>query len=347
MAKILFVGDSKPGTTSSHRADAMKRIGYQLTIVDPYLYTTRQIHSRVGHTLHFRTGYVFLQSRLEKWLKDMFENIPHHDGVWVDSGELIGRKCVEILKSKGWPILLYSIDDPTGNRDGRKWTSLFRALPLYDHVVVVRKPSEDGFVARGAKSVSRVYMSYDKEAHKPFPSIENIPREFQSEVAFVGTYMRKEDRDTFLLHLIERGVPLSIWGNGWDRSPLFSRLKAHWRGPSLHGKDYVRALQGSKICIGLLSKGNRDEHTTRTFEVPYAGGLLCAQRTGEHTLLYKEGVEAVFWDDAAECAIQCLKLLQDDKLRESIRLAGWHRVQSLGVENEVMVKSALKQINID
>ena len=186
-----------------------------------------------------------------------------------------------------------------------------------------------------------VYRSYDEVEHHPFQSIDEIPKEFRSEVAFIGTWMRNEKRDEFLMKLIDEGIPVSIWGNGWEKSPLFSKLRPHLRGPALSGRDYVAAMQGAKICLGLLSKGNRDLHTQRTLETPYAGGLFCAERTSEHQQLYNEGIEAVFWSDAVECARVCKQLLNDDVLREKIRLAGMKRVRAIKAGNEDVCNTIL------
>ena len=75
------------------------------------------------------------------------------------------------------------------------------------------------------------------------------------------------------------------------------RCKRRGSGPAIYGDDYLKAIQLAKVSLGLLSKGNRDLHTTRTFEIPYCGGLLCAERTSEHLQLYQEDVEAVYWSD--------------------------------------------------
>ena len=69
----------------------------------------------------------------------------------------------------------------------------------------------------------------------------------------------------------------------------------------------------------MLGKGNRDRHTTRSFEIPAIGGLLCAERTDEHRESFEEGMEAVFWNDAKECVDQCRRLLNDDALVAAIK----------------------------
>jgi spore maturation protein CgeB len=93
--------------------------------------------------------------------------------------------------------------------------------------------------------------------------------------------------------------------------------------------------------LGLLSKGNRDRHTTRSFEIPAIGGLLCAERTDEHCQSYKEGVEAVFWDDAEECIEQCRRLLKDDALVAAIKKNGHQRYLQSGQKNESVLNAIL------
>jgi len=335
MANILFLGDSASSSTSCHRANAIKRLGHNVVMVDPYSAFTKTLHARLLGVIHFRTGYRLLQDRIAKWLSQVLQTKDvKPDLIWVDSGELFGPSCVKILQKINCPVVLYNVDDPTGKRDGRRFDSLVKAIPFYDLVAVVRRESEEECKELTTKPVMRVYRSYDEIEHKPFSSASEIPEKFKSDVVFIGTWMRHEKRDEFLLTLLSNGVPVSIFGPRWQSSPLFPKLKSHWRGGMLGGREYVAAIQGAKICIGLLSKGNRDLHTTRSLEVPFAGGLLCAERTTEHQEMYREGEEAVFWSDAAECARVCNQLLKDDTLRESIRIAGMRRVRSMKTGNE-------------
>ena len=50
--------------------------------------------------------------------------------------------------------------------------------------------------------------------------------------------------------------------------------------------------------------------------------------------MYNECEEAVFWSDIDECIIKCKKLLNDNILREKIRLAGMRRVRENKGGNE-------------
>lgn len=347
MSRILYLGDSSPSSTSGHRANALSRLGHAVTISDPYKTFKNQLQSRLFAPIHFRTGYRFLNGKVIRWINEIIDTQSKPDIVWVNSGELFGPDSLRALKKLSCPIVLYNNDDPTGGRDGRRFDSLIASLKYYDLCAVMREINVAEFRERGAKNVIRVFMSYDEEVHKPFANINEIPANFRSDVAFIGTWMRYEKRDEFLLTLIQQGINVSIWGDRWEKSPHFETLKSHWRGSALRGREYVAAMQGAKICLGLLSKGNRDLHTQRTLETPFAGGVFCAERTSEHMQLYKEGVEAVFWSDADECAKICRQLLADDSLRESIRSAGMRRVRANKVGNEDACNTILTAVNAD
>lgn len=341
---ILYFGDDSASSTSFHRASALRRLGYKVEI-----YSARKelnILSALINKLHYHTGYTLIQAKVLKWLKTIDGNENQIDIIWVNGGEYFGPKTIKYLKKFNCPIILYNNDDPTGGRDGNRFNSLLKAIPFYDLCVVMRNTNISEYYNEGAKSVFRVRMSYDEKIHKPFELTSDISKIFKSEVVFLGTWMRHEKRDEFLLQLIDKGIPVSIWGNRWQKSRYWERLKPYYKGGSLSGRDYVAAIQGAKICLGLLSKGNRDLHTTRSMEIPFAGGLLCAERTTEHLEIYEDGIEAVFWNNVDECAQICKKLLSDAALCENIREAGMRKVRALQLGHEDICKQILKEVKI-
>lgn len=345
MVKILYLGAENSGSTSLHRALALRRLGYEVTIKSPYKAVENSLRSRFLGRIHYYSGYRLLQGKIKKWLKQIVQNTEKQDLVWVNGGELFGAEALRIIKSLGCPLILYNNDDPTGGRDGRRFDSLIFAIPYYNVCAVLREFNVKEYQELDAKKVIRVWMSYDEVEHQPYNTSEEIPKNYSSDIAFIGTWMRGEGRDEFMLELAEAGLPIAIWGGRWNKSPYWSDLEPYYRGAALSGREYVAAMQGAKLCIGLLSEGNRDLHTRRSVEIPYAGGLLCAERTSEHLELYKDGEEAVFWGDVKECIQQCKKLLANDERREQIRQAGMKRVRKLKVGNEDICQKILNQVN--
>ena len=60
--------------------------------------------------------------------------------------------------------------------------------------------------------------------------------------------------------------------------------------------------------------------------------------------MYREGEEALFWDDAEECALQCRRVLDDPALGARLRVAGMARARQLGVGNETVVSTILEAV---
>jgi len=106
--------------------------------------------------------------------------------------------------------------------------------------------------------------------------------------------------------------------------------------------DYAKAIQCAKVNLGLVSKENRDLHTTRSLEIPALGGFFCAERTSEHMNMYDEGAEAFFWSDAKECAAMCKLALSSESRRQEMAKAGQQRLKRNGHLNEII----LNQITI-
>jgi spore maturation protein CgeB len=188
--------------------------------------------------------------------------------------------------------------------------------------------------------VHRVLMSADEVAHSPIEMTAEERASWASEVLFVGTWM--PERGPFLVRLLELGVPLTIYGDRWRKAPEWRTLRAAWRGPGLTGgDDYRKAIQCAKVCLGLLSKGNRDQSTTRSAEIPMLGRVLCAERTPDHLAMYIEGEEAEFWDTPEECAHKCRLLLSDEARRERIAVRGRRRCLKNGPLNERILEEIL------
>jgi spore maturation protein CgeB len=146
--------------------------------------------------------------------------------------------------------------------------------------------------------------------------------DFASDVVFVGT--ADADRLPYLDALLSiPGLRLALYGSYWERQP--ERYRRHARGIAI-GRSYRLALGGAKIALGLLRSANRDRHTMRTFEIPACGAFLCAQRTDEHEEIFREGAEAVFFDDPDELKIQVSRYLTEADARGRIAAAGFDAV---------------------
>lgn len=330
---ILFLGANSGNSVK--RAKALKRLGHDVVLIDPYsLFPFRNF---VGRLLYY-VGAAWLESYLRYKITPIIRKY-RFDVTFVDNGELVGCKVLSALRKVSPIIINYNNDDPFGMRDKNKWRLYLEAIPQYDLLAVVRQVNVAEAYSRGAKKVLQVFMAVD-ELDGPREITPQDRLRFPHEVLFIGTWM--PERGPFLQELMLAGVPLAIYGNDWQKAPEWPALQAVWHGPAIYGDDYLKAIQLAKVSLGLLSKGNRDLHTTRTFEIPYCGGLLCAERTSEHVQLYQEDVEAVYWGDVTECIEKCQKLLNDDAMRDEIAEKGRIRCLRNSVFNENNLKKILE-----
>ncbi len=335
---ILYLGVNTG--TGGHRLGAMLRLGHTVVTVDPYsmLPSSPAVGPwrRYGGSL----GLVeIIRRRVLQSLKQIGSG--RFDLVWIDHGDLVSARLVDDLKKRASLVVCYNTDDPFGPRDRLLYREFLKALPHYDLMVVVREVNVQEAYRHGAKSVLRVFMSADEVAHRPRQLTAAEREEWASEVVFVGTAFR--ERGPFLAKLVRLGVPLSIYGNGYQRLSEWPLLQPHWRAANAESVEgYASAISAAKVCLGLLSVGNRDLHTTRSMEIPSLGGVLCAQRTPEHLALYEEDREAVFWDGPEECAAKCLALLADDIRRQAVAAAGQRRYLTSPWRNMQVVQSVLE-----
>ena len=315
--RILYLGEVRG--TCRDRANALRRLGHEVLHLDlrewlPSTVWVDRVTWRIG-------GHVFgvwLAREVQRRLAGQRFDLVH-----VDNGEYVSPAVLRALRQLAPRVINYNIDDPTGPRDRQRFEAYRRALPGYDLVAVVRPENVAECRALGAREVLRVWRTADEVNHAPRALTPQRVQQWHSDVLFLGTWM--PERGGLLRALVERGVPLTIRGSHWHKAPEWPVLQACWKGEAVSGDDYALALQCARVNLGLVSLGNRDQHTTRSLEIPALGGLLCAQRTAEHEAMYQEGEEAVFWRDAQECADLVLGLLADEPRRVRMAQAGHAR----------------------
>lgn len=330
---ILYLGPVSG--TCLDRANALRRLGHRVEQMDLRLLLPKtawidRITWRLGGDLFTP----WLIRGLSKKLDGQQFNL-----CYVDGGEWVTPKVIQLLRLYCKKVINYNIDDPLGSRDGARFKAYRKSLPYYDQTTVVRRENIDESKLLGATNVVRIYRSADEISHAPRLLSEQDHQTWGSNVLFLGTWF--PERGPFLLELVQRGVPLTIRGSNWHKAPEWPQLKPYWKGDAIAGDDYAKAIQCAMVNLGLLSKENRDLHTTRSLEIPALGGLLCAERTSEHVAMYIEGKEALFWKNAEECAAMCNFALNDENRRQAIADAGHQRVKKNGHYNEAILADIL------
>lgn len=330
--RLLYVGAATG--TSLQRAHAAARLGHEVVHVDPYPGLPR-----LWRLWANRTGGPGIDGRVARRLAARIGE-ESFDLAHVDGGDVTGPSCLAVLRRHAPRLTLYNADNPFARPapERRRWRILQRALPEFDLVAAIARPGLAAQMrARGVRRALLTAHAADELAHAPVPDPD--PR-WRADVCFVGTWM--PGRDAFLAALAAAGIGLAIYGPRWERAPLAARLRPHLRGGALAGRDYARAIAGARVALVLLNAANGDLHTGRSVEIPAIGTAMVAPRTPDHAAMYREGSEAMFFDDAASCARICRALLADPARRAALAAAGQARVRADGRANEALMARILE-----
>jgi len=260
----------------------------------------------------------------------------------VDNGDVIGLKTMRIIKLNARKCINFNLDNPFVTRDGSRWRLHLTTIKHYDLIIYPRISSVHEAYRMGAKKAARIFQMADELLHRPIMKYNEKLKERKGHIVFIGSWM--QGRGEFMMTLLEHGLEITIYGPRWEKAPEYKYLKhctvARWIGD----EEYVRLISCADIAIGLTSEQNLDLHTTRSIEIPAIGTLLCAKRSADHMLLYEDGVEAIFFDTADDCAHKCLELLSKRALLAKIAENGHERCKRNGNYNETVLKSIVDQI---
>jgi spore maturation protein CgeB len=257
------------------------------------------------------------------------------DWVWIWRGTHVLPFTLRVIRQRTRARLLsYNNDDPFGPRVHGKvpwhhhtlWRWYLAGLREFDLVLVYRPVNVSEALTAGAKQV-RVLMPYFVPwIHRPLQLSEEDWRRYDCDVVFVGHY-EPDGCDGYIRALIEAGLRVRVFGGEyWNRWAPADLRRALGTVRPAYGDDYVKALCGAKMALGLLSRLNRDTYTRRHFEIPACGALLLSERTGDLERMFKDGEEAVFFSSADELIERARELIRAAEKRAWVQENGRRRV---------------------
>lgn len=337
---ILYIGELYYGSTCLMRMNALKSLGHDLTGVNilPGNSEFKKLLDRVNYRLSYKFDFEKLNDKIIEEFKEQ-----NFDIVWVDKGKRIFLETLKELKKINPAIRLVHInpDDPFGKfRTG--WKTFIKSIPYYDIHFVAREVNIPEYLEKGAKKVFVYDRSYDPEIHKPIELTEDEKLKYGCKVGFIGSWAPAREKS--IAFLIDKGIEVAVWGNGWQKGNYWNKIKKYWRGPGLNGIEYAKAINGMEIALHFLRKENRDEQDSRTFEIPACGTFMLAERTKKHEELFKENEEAVFFDNDEELLHKINYYLKNTDDRIRIAKNGFNRSLSSGYSHKERLSKLLSVV---
>lgn len=156
------------------------------------------------------------------------------------------------------------------------------------------------------------------------------------EVSLIGTThlhaptYRMKSLKVLLVPLLQQGIPVHIWGYGWQEDPESVKKHVGITIPShlLHGylpyKETARIYHESKIVLGVQNA--EDQVSQRTFEIVGSGGLMLANRTKSLQELFQDGEEVLLSASVEETVRFVLAYLDRREVRQAIGRRGREKI---------------------
>lgn len=301
---LLLVGNVSEAHIGHHYNVAARDLGVSATLVD-----SRKADSNIA--LVNKLTWRLLNKRparlgdfQKEILAECFRN--RVDLVIFLGLRLVNRAGLKDLRARGFQTAIFLSDDP--------WTPFHRAgwnleaLKYFDWIFSPRSQLVGEWSIPGCVPVQQLPFAYCPAVHFP-ESLSPAERPiYESDVMFFGG--ADADRVPYVEALLKAGLKVRLHGGYWDR---YSSTRSSWAG-SASLREIRKAVAGTKVCLNLVRRANRDGHVMRTFEVPAMKGCMLTERTADHESFF--GAQGVPYFDSVESLVaQTKKLVSDEALR--------------------------------
>jgi spore maturation protein CgeB len=258
------------------------------------------------------------------------------DVVFFYNVQLIDAATVRALRraAPGAVLCQYANDNPfSAQAAPGLWRNFVASVPCFDLHFAYRQGNFEDFRRHGAREVHLLRSYFIPEEDFPSPPAERTP-EFECDAVFAG-HFEDDGRLELLEAIAGAGHRLKIrggdsWRGAARRLAPSSPLQSLFPVRIAAGADYRRALCGSRVALGFLSRLNLDTYTRRNFQIPAMAVPMLAPYTADLASLFEPDREAVFYRDRADLLAKLAWLLADDGRRVAIGQAGCRRVWADG-----------------
>lgn len=290
--------------------------------VVPFRYSDHLPSTRIGH-LQRKAKFGPAINHMNNSLVDTFER-ESPTAVLFELSDLVLPVTLRRMKEirPEVTLLLYHNDNPfIGLRNRIKWRHFFKSLAQADITLVYRPANVEDAQRHGTQHVSILPSYYTSYVHRSLPTESH---DECSDVVFVGHYANDGRLET-VNYLKQNGIDIKVHGPLWEHA---AKRHAWLQGGNLRevrGDEYCQFLSSAKIALVFLSKANRDVYTRRCFEITACGTLMMAPRTRQLENMFRDGVEAVYFDSKEDLLEKTRYYLEHNGEREEIAEAGRKR----------------------
>lgn len=297
--RILCVGEMWHGSDARSAFESLRRLGHAVLVLDEEQYVGTRWRSLGGRILRRGLAGWLVRELTEDATRCLRRFQPDllfvFKGNWVQAELLRRTRLAGVASANFYPDVSFLAHT----------RHIPRALPLYDHVFTTKTFGVRDMQERlGLRQCSFVPPGFDLDLHRPITLNDADRRRYACDVSFIGTWSPKKEALLAAVRAALPGFHLRIWGCQWEKARE-AALASCVQGTGVTGDEYVKAICGSTICLGLLSEvrqgaSSGDAITARTFQIPACGTFMLHERTSEVVQYFVEGAEIACFGSSDE-----------------------------------------------
>ncbi|MFQ5876158.1 MAG: glycosyltransferase [Acidobacteriota bacterium] len=292
---------------------ALRRLGHEVLLFDHrgFLLPGR-IRSRIGWI--DRAERTRINARLLALARSARPDI-----VVVNQGTVLEPRTIEAVRERGIRCVNWFSDFPAEFERGLETAPAYDAFYLGSSYAALRHAEA------GHLHAHWLPFACDPEVHRPVPRPRRgRPPGSAAPVVFVGSYY--PERQVLLRFL--RGLPVGVWGPGWERAAGDPDLAPMLRGGSLRPAEWVELFASARAVLNIHygALGPRavsgDMANTRVFEILGCGAYQIVNRQADALRLFREGQHLDGFSSGEELREAVERALADRARARRIALAG-------------------------
>lgn len=319
---ILLVGDMTETEPPSHFRHAFQKLGHSVSdLATPPLYQPSSLNELVNRVLSPIAptpdfwGAGVLNERVVTKAREVKPDL-----IIFFHPRFIHPKTLRQLRAESAAKLFSwfpgdAFHAPNASR------FFYESLPLYDCHFTPNDFNISEFLHNGA-SKSVWLPPAVSPLLRPVP-VKNGQSRFRADVGLIADW-EKDERVTFMETLVSEGFDVKIFGRGWQNVDPKSPLSVLAPCP-IRTEDIAQALGNFKIACVFSRPEARAIDLEQTYRVPACAAFLLHQRTTPALEVFREGIEAEYFDNYVEFREKIRFYLANAEARELIAKKGCER----------------------
>jgi len=317
--RVLLSGAFNPRFEAlpEYLAAAFRRLGHEVVLFDHRAFLLparlRALSTRIQDLDSARLNAAFL--RLSRRARP--------DLVVVNQGMTLEASTIERVRALGARCVNWFSDYPA------QFDAGLEAAPAYDAFHLGSSYAVRRHQALGHPHASWLPFGCDPEIHRPPPEVgakgpSRSAGAAARRIVLVGSHY--PERQILLRYL--RGLPVDVWGPGWERAATDPHLGPMLRGGPLRPARWVEIYGNAAAALNIHYGAFGPDHVsgdmanTRVFEILACGALQIVDRQRDVLSLFREGEHLLAFSSGEELRARVEEALADPGRMRSIAAAG-------------------------